>query len=211
MLKVGSPIIRDQQSVPVSVFRHIQRFALGALLLSLVFAGALLVLSYLVPERDIRVALTHSLQAATGTEPRIEGEARFTLFPRPGIRLDGVSFGDDGPSVFSAGSLQATIRLLPLVFGRVEIASLVFEHPRLLVEIGNDGAKLVGLPLRLPDNSLEPARPDIRIVNGTAELRGPGERSESLSALEWSFAWHGTDLTAKGSFQCETFRSPRLC
>jgi AsmA protein len=185
----------------VSVFRHIQRFALGALLLILVFAGTLFALPYLVPERDIRAALAHSLRAATGTEPRIEGEARFTLFPRPGIRLDGVRFGDDGPSVFSAGSLQATIRLLPLVFGRVEIASLVFEHPRLRVEIENDGLRLVGLPLRLPDNSLEPARPDIRIVDGTAELRSAGERSESLSALEWSFAWHGTDLTAKGSFQ----------
>ncbi len=185
----------------MSVFGRIQRLALGVLLPILVFAGALFALPYLVPERDIRAALTHSLQAATGADPRIEGEARFTLLPRPGIRLDGVRFGGAEASAFSAGSLQATIRLLPLLFGRVEIASLVFERPRLLVEIGNDGARLVGLPLRLPDNGAEPTRPDIRIVNGIAELRGTGGQSESLSALEWSFAWHGTDLAAKGSFQ----------
>ena len=185
----------------MSVFGRIQRLALGILLLILVFAGALFALPYLVPERDIRAALAHSLQAATGADPRIEGEARFTLLPRPGIRLDGVRFGGDEPSAFSAGSLQATIRLLPLLFGRVEIASLVFERPHLRVEIGNDGARLVGLPLRLPENGAEPARPDIRIVDGIAELRGGGGQSERLSALEWSFAWHGTDLTAKGSFQ----------
>jgi AsmA protein len=185
----------------VSVFRRIQRLAFGPLLLILIFAGVLFALPYFVPERDIRTALTQSLQAATGTDPRIEGEAHFTLLPRPAIRLDGVRFGGTEPSVFSAGSLRATIRLLPLIFGQVEIASLVFERPRLLVEIGNDGVRLVGLPLRLMDNSAEPARPDIRIVDGIAELRGAGGRSESLSALEWSFAWHGTDLAAKGSFQ----------
>jgi AsmA protein len=185
----------------VSVFRRIQRLALGALVLILVFASVLFALPYFVPERDIRTALTQSLQAATGTEPRIEGEAHFTLLPRPAIRLDGVRFGGAEPSAFSAGSLQATIRLLPLLFGRVEIASLVFERPRLLVEIGNDGVKLVGVPLRLKNNSAEPARPDIRIVDGIAELRGAGGRSESLSAVEWLLAWHGTDLAAKGSFQ----------
>lgn len=185
----------------MSVFGRIQRLALSILLLILVFAGTLFALPYLVPERDIRAALTHSLQAATGADPRIEGEARFTLLPRPGIRLDGVRFGGAEPSAFSAGSLQATIRLLPLLFGRVEIASLVFERPRLLVEIGSDGASLVGLPLRLPDNNVEPARPDIRIVDGIAKLRGTGGQNESLSALQWSFAWHGTDLAAKGSFQ----------
>ena len=185
----------------MSVFRRIQRLALGVLLLILVFAGALFVLPYLVPERDIRAALAHSLQAATGTDPHIEGEARFTLLPRPGLRLDGVRFGGTEPSVFSAGSLRATIRLLPLVFGRVEIASLVFEHPRFLIEIGDDGLRLVGLPLRLPDNNVGAARPDIRIVDGVAELRGTGGRSESLSAIEWSLAWRGTDLAAKGSFQ----------
>jgi AsmA protein len=185
----------------VSVFGRIQRLALGGLLLILVFAGALFALPYLVPERDIRAALAHSLQAATGADPRLEGEARFTLLPRPGIRLDGVRFGGAEPSVFSAGSLAATIRLLPLLFGRVEIASLVFERPRLLVEIGDDGMRLVGLPLRLSDNSAESARPNIRIVDGIAELRGSGGRSESLSALECSLAWRGTDLAAKGSFQ----------
>ncbi len=125
-----------------------------------------------MPERDIRTALTHALAAATGAEPRIEGEARFTFLPRPAIRLDGVHFGSAESSDFSAGSLQATVRLLPLLFGRVEIASLVFERPRLLVEIENNGAKLVGLPLRLPNDSGEPARPEIRIVDGSAELRG---------------------------------------
>jgi AsmA protein len=185
----------------VSVFRRIQRLALGVSLLILVCAGALFALPYFVPERDMRAALTQSLVAATGAEPRIEGEARFTLLPRPAIRLDGVRFGGAESTAFSSGSLQATIRPLALLFGRVEIASLVFERPRLLIEIGNEGAKFVGLPLRLPGDGTESAPPNIRIVDGTAELRGAGGRSESLTALDWSFAWHGTELAAKGSFQ----------
>src|SRR5258708_6555019 len=162
VLKVRAPITFDQAKPPVSVFRRIQRLAFGALLLTLIFAGALFALPYFVPERDIRTALTQALVTATGSEPRIEGGVYFTLLPRPAIRLDGVRFGGAESSDFSAGSLAATIRLLPLILGRVEIASLVFERPRLLVEIGNDGVRLAGLPLRLTDNSGEPARPNIR-------------------------------------------------
>src|SRR5258708_36152556 len=151
MLKVRAPITFDQAKPPVSVFRRIQRLAFGALLLTLIFAGALFALPYFVPERDIRTALTQALVAATGTEPRIEGGAHFTLLPRPAIRLDGVRFGGAESSGFSAGALHATIRVLPLIFGRVGIASLRFERPHLLVEIGKDGGELVRLPLRLAD------------------------------------------------------------
>ena len=70
MLKVWSPITFDQARPPVRVFRRIQRLALGVVLLILVFAGALFALPYLVPERDIRAALVHSLQAATGADPQ---------------------------------------------------------------------------------------------------------------------------------------------
>ena len=184
----------------MSVFRRIQRLALGTSLLLLLFAAGLFALPYFVPERDIREALTRSLVSAAGVEPRIKGEPRFSLLPRPSIRLDGIHFGEGEPGGFSSGSVQATIRVLPLLFGQVEIASLVFERPRVPVEIGNDGIRLVGVPLQLPAGAADSARPEIRIVDGIAELRG-NERSEPLSAIDGSFVWQGTDLTAKGSFR----------
>ena len=200
MLESSLPITPEQAKRAVSVFRRIQRLALVVLSLLVVFAGILFALPYFVPERDARAALTRSLQTLTGADPRIEGEARFSLLPRPVIRLDGVRFGGE-PRGFSAGSLHATIRLFPLLFGRVEIASLVFERPRLLVEIGADGVKIGGLPLHLSDDEAQSARPAIRIVDGIAELRGEGGRGESLGAIEASFAWQSGGLAAKGSFQ----------
>ena len=184
----------------MSVFRRILRLALGVVSLLVVFAGILFALPYFVPERDIRAALAHSLQAVTGSEPRI-GEAHFSLLPRPAIRLDGIRFEGAETGGFSAGLLLATIRPAPLLFGHVEIASLVFERPRLLVEIGTDGVKLAGLPLRLSEDETEPSRPTVKIVDGTVEWRGAEGHSETLSALDGSLFWRDGELTAKASFQ----------
>ncbi|HLL27018.1 MAG TPA: AsmA family protein [Xanthobacteraceae bacterium] len=184
----------------MSVFGRIKRSAPGVLLLALILAGALFALPLFVPESAIRAALEQSLNAATGAHPRIEGRAHFSLLPRPAIGLESIRFdGAEAPD-FSAGSLRATIRLLPLVFGRVEIDSLIFERPKLLIEIGDDGARLIGLPLQAGGSPVE-SRPDIKIVDGSAEVRSAGGRSETLSALEWSLVWHDSGIAARGSFQ----------
>jgi AsmA protein len=178
-----------------------QRITVGALVAVFLLAGGLVVLPYFVSEHQIRAAVTRSLVAATGVEPQIAGEARLAMLPRPAIRLNDVRLGDGRRPGFSAGTLQATVRILPLLLGRVEVASLTFERPRLSIEIGGDGAAIVGLPLRSPANSTEnPDRPELRIVDGIVELSfTEAERRETFSAVEASLAWTDSSLTATGS------------
>ncbi len=179
-----------------------QRTAIGALIVVFLFAGGLVVLPYFVSQHRIHAAVTRSLLATTGVEPRIAGEARLALLPRPAIRLEDVRLDDGTRPGFSAGSLQATVRILPLLLGRVEIASFTFERPRLSIEIGADGAMVVGLPLRSPAAGSEaPDQPELRIVGGTVELSlANAERIEIFSAVEAALAWSGSSLTATGSF-----------
>ncbi len=65
-------------------------FATVALVTALLF-----VLPYfLVSERQVREEVARSILAATGVSPRIEGEVKLTLLPRPAIQLSGVEFED---------------------------------------------------------------------------------------------------------------------
>ncbi len=180
-----------------------QRSAIGALFAVLLFVGGLLAVPYFVPEQEIRTAVTRSLVAATGIEPRIEGSVYFTVLPRPAMRYEDIYFEGNKPTDISAGSLQARVKLLPLLFGRIEIASLVFERPHLNVEIGSTGAMVLGLPLRSPTIAAEiTGFPEISIVNGIIDLHGEGsERVDRLTEVQAALAWSGPSLTTTGSFR----------
>jgi AsmA protein len=187
----------------VNVFIRMQRFAVGALFAVLLFVGGLLTIPYFVPEQEIRAAVARSLVAATGVEPRIEGSIYFTLLPRPAMRFEDIHFEGNKRTDISAGSLQARVKLLPLLFGRVKIASLVFERSHLNIEIGSGGTKILGLPLRSPSIAEESASfPEISIVNGIIDFHAEGsERVDRLTNVEASLAWSGPSLTATGSFR----------
>jgi AsmA protein len=177
------------------------RLAIGALVAVLLAVAGLAALPYLVPEHEFRAAVMRSLQSATGITPRIGSLARLSMLPRPAIRLNDVRLDDGERTGFSAGSLHATVRFLPLLAGKVEIGSFTFEHPRLAIELHGDRASVIGLPLRPPTREQATGMPEIRIVDGTLELHLEGsERIETLSAVEGSLAWSGTSLTATGSF-----------
>lgn len=187
----------------VNVFTRMQRSAVGALFAVLFFVGGLLAVPYFVPEQEIRMAVTRSLVAATGIEPRIAGPVYFTILPRPAMRFEDIYFEGNKRTDISAGSLQARVKLLPLLFGRVEIGSLVFERSHLNIEIGASGTKVLGLPLRSPAIAGEiTGFPEISIVNGIVDFHTEGsERIDRLADVGASLAWSGSSLTATGSFR----------
>lgn len=183
------------------VLSRMQRTA--AIILAAIFllAAGLVALPYFVSEQQVRAAVTRSLVAATGVEPKIDGEVRLALLPQPMIRLEDVRLDDGTRPGLTAGSLRATVRLLPLLVGQVDIATLTFEHPRLVIEIGADGALIAGLPLRRPGSD-DAVLPELRIVNGTVELKlTTADRVETFSAVDASLAWSGSTITATGSFR----------
>jgi AsmA protein len=176
-----------------------QRLAVVAGIAAVVAVAGLAALPYLVSKDKIRAAVTRAFVAATGVTPRLDGEARLVMLPRPAVRLQDVGLDGALPG-FSAGSVYATVRLLPLLAGTVEIGSITFERPRLAIGIHADRAFVLGLPLRAPRDK-ETELPEIRIVDGTLDLNFDSSgRVETLSGLDAALAWSGSGIAASGTF-----------
>lgn len=190
-----------------SVWFLYKRIGLGLVAALFLLAGTLFVLPNFVSEQSVRNAVSRSLIAATGIVPRIEGGAQLSVFPRPAIRLESVKLDHGAAPGFSAGSVVATVRLLPLLAGDVQVSSLTFERPHFSIESRESGFVILGLPLRAPSagNRDDISPPELRIVNGQVELRGINpDRAELFSGVDASIAWIGTGVTAAGQFMWQS-------
>jgi AsmA protein len=186
----------------LSVSNRLKRLTLGALGTVVLVAGVLVIAPYLVSESAARRAAIEELRNATGVEPQINGNVRLVLLPTPAVRIEDIRLDDRVRPAFTAEALQATVRLLPLLFGDVEVASLTFDRANLTVDIGNDGAVQVGLPLRQRSAKETAEQPEIRFIGGTVHIRSAdAERVGPLEAVDAALAWSGAGLTATGSFR----------
>ena len=108
---------------------------LGILLAALVAAGvaALVAISLVIPAEDVRNAIKAEIRAVTGFEPMIRGDASVSLFPWGTVSFADVSLGDDGSGgrALAAERVTARLRLLPLLFGRIEAADLWLLRPKI--------------------------------------------------------------------------------
>ena len=176
------------------------RMATGALGAVVFVAGVLIITPYFVSEQEARGAVMHALRDATGVEPHIDGPVSFALLPTPALRIDSVRLDDGVRPPFTAAAMKATVRLLPLLYGQVEIASLTFEYANLSIDVAADGGILVGMPLQQRPAQQED-RPEIRFIDGTVLFRTEGSnRIDVLSAVDAALAWSGAGVTATGSF-----------
>lgn len=190
----------------VNIVTRIKRISVAALFAALAYFCVLLALPYFVPQDEIREAVTGSLRAATGATPEV-GEAHFSVLPRPAVRFDNIRFAGSDRNTLSAGSLRATVRLMPLLFGRVELASLAFEEPHLNIEIGPNGVRLLGLPASPPTRQTV-SLPEIKIVDGRVDLRSPdSSKVESLWGVNATLTWPGKGVSTTASFRWRGLQS----
>ena len=181
---------------------RLKRLTGGALAIVAIAAGGLFVAPYFVSDQEARLAAIRALRSATGVEPQIAGAVNFTLLPVPAVQIDEIRLEDGKRPAFLADRLRASVRLLPLLYGRVEIASLTFEHARLTVDVTDGGAIVVGLPLRRTGAKEAAELPEIRFVNGTVLFKdGDADRAEPLAHVDAALAWSGAGVTATGSFR----------
>ena len=187
-------------SAIVSVTIRLRHMIAGASAVVVVLAGGLLGAPLFVSEEAARLAAVAALRNATGVEPRIDGPVSLTLLPRPALRLETIRLDDGKRPVFTAAALQANVEVMPLLSGEVRVGSLVLEQPLLTVEVGEDGAMLVGMPLRPRTANDPPMQPEICFVDGTVHFRTAStDRLEPLTAVDAALAWSGSGLTATGS------------
>jgi len=175
----------------------------GILVAALVAAGvaALVAISLLIPAETVRNAIKAEIRAVTGFEPLIRGEASVSLFPWGTVSFDEVSLGHQGSDErpLTAERVTARLRLLPLLFGRIEAADLWLLRPKISIRFAPEvGSNWSGVAEALT-GALKPAATladpsmsfsEIRIADGTIEIRDDARGVlENLSNVEMSLAW----------------------
>ncbi|MEE2929220.1 MAG: AsmA family protein, partial [Pseudomonadota bacterium] len=114
---------------------------LGALLAILLAVVA--VVPFLIPSSVYKAQIESAATNALGRQVVLNGEASLSIFPVIAARVDGVEvanpegFTDD--LMVDAGSLRASVKLLPLLSSRVEIAQITLEDATISLERLADG------------------------------------------------------------------------
>src|ERR1700738_5362070 len=98
--------------------------AIAALVAAIVLA--LTAISFLIPAESVRGAIKAEIEAVTGLTPTIQGATSVLLFPWGAVSFEHVTLGGDRGSEppLVAERLTARLRLIPLLFGRIEAADL---------------------------------------------------------------------------------------
>ena len=115
----------------------------AATLLAAVALFALLIV--LLPRQTLKTRIGEQIAAWTGRDVSLRGEPTFSFFPALSVTLNDVRVS--GPAdmsdaeIVSMDRLTGTIRLLPLIVGRVEIGSFTMERPLIRLVRDEEGAR----------------------------------------------------------------------
>src|SRR5690348_1512979 len=170
---------------------------LGLILLAVV-AGGMLVLTtagYLISADSVRQQVVAQIRAVTGLDPVLRGKASVALFPTGSVSFADVVLGDAQQPALVAERLTARLRFFPLLFGRVEIADVSLDRPKIAVELEPNGrSNWSGLIEALTRSQSSAHRPaafsEMRIDDGTVVIEDKASKvSETLSGVEFSLAW----------------------
>src|SRR5690606_14417586 len=124
-----------------------RRVVLLIALLSLAVLGAAAAPWTLTGNR-LPAAVAEHLQDQYGLMARAGGRSTFALLPTPRVKFENVSiaFPQDAATVEGA-TLRGDLRLLPLLFGRIELSEISLSDARIAVSHGRlrdlDWARLV--------------------------------------------------------------------
>ena len=174
-------------------------FAVAAVLL--VGVGALALMSFLISTDRVRDAVKAEIRDVTGLDLTLRGEAAVSLFPTGIVSFANVALGDDSTRApaLAAKRLTARLRLIPLFVGRIEIADVALEQPRIDITLGPDGrsnwsglmvslARALGPKANRADR--ETSFSEIRVRDGIIVLRdSAGVVVETLTGVDLALAW----------------------
>lgn len=152
----------------------------------------------LIPADRVREAVQAEIRAVTGLEPVLRGNVSVSLFPSGAVSFDDVVLGDNstGQTALSADTLTARLRFFPLLTGRIEIADVALQRPRISVSFDAQGrsnwSPLIATLARAlkPDPARLSSFAEIRVTDGTVVLRdAQHDLDERLNDIELSLAW----------------------
>jgi AsmA protein len=163
--------------------------------------GALASMSLLISDERVRESAKAEIRNVTGLDLTLRGSSTISLFPTGSVSFSDVVLGEDGARepALSADRLTARLRLLPLFIGRIEIADVALDRPRINMTFGAEGrsnwsglmaslARALGPKANRADQ--EASFSEIRVRGGTITLTDSVHGvSETLSDADLALAW----------------------
>jgi hypothetical protein len=122
-----------------------RRLWIAAAVVGLLFGAVLAAALVFVRPDDLRPLLETSLEDALGRDVSL-GKLELSLLPLPAVRVDGVRIAgtsEKAPPFAEVESVRIRLALLPLLVGRIGLASLDLERPRLSVPLDRRGRPIL--------------------------------------------------------------------
>jgi AsmA protein len=182
----------------VTASTGLKRLVLAVALVVAAGFAVLVAAVVLIPADRVREAVQAEIRAVTGLEPMLRGNVSVSLFPSGAVSFDDVVLGDNrtGQTALSADLLTARLRFFPLLTGRIEIADVTLERPRIAVTFDADGRSNWSPLIATLAQALKPnpgrlsSFAEIRVAGGSVVLRdAQHDLDERIDDVELSLAW----------------------
>jgi len=145
------------------------------------------------------------IRSTTGFRLTSSGRARFSLMPTPHIEMTDLRLARaDGAPVLEAALLEGDVRLLPLIVGRLELASVTLTQPKMTIDLDAGPVpadSTIGRALNGAAQSEAGARlGTVTFIDGTALLKTaalarPPRLDEINVTIDWPDIWSPSTLT----------------
>lgn len=157
--------------------------------LVLIVVALAVALPFIIPADAYKPRIVALVKSQTGRDLTINGDISFAFFPQLALKVNDVRFSNApwgrDPDMATMKELRATLKIMPLFRGEVEIGSFVLVDPVIHLEVSRDGTpnwqfapqKTVAAPETNPADknagsggrTIKQVRlGDISIANGTA-------------------------------------------
>ena len=111
--------------------------------LLLVIVAVIIVVPMLIPMETYKGKVTELVKAQTGRDLRIDGDIGLSFFPNIAVSIGDVGFSNAkwarDAEMASMKEMRASLKLVPLFSGNVEIDSFVLVDPIIHLEVRKDG------------------------------------------------------------------------
>jgi AsmA protein len=197
-----------------------------------VLVAAVVIIPMLIPSDAYRVQIEKAATEALGREVKVTGKIGVSIFPRIEARAEGATIANpegfgDAPFA-SMKQLRAAVKLIPLIFRKVEIDEFVLVDPNIgLINLA-DGTnnwtfKIAGSepkPDQKPGAEFSGSLGDVRIINGSVsyddritkmlQTLSKLELKADMKALDKPFSINASGLANQLPFKLNTrIENPR--
>lgn len=106
------------------------------ILVGLFLAGCMLVLLawLFIDSDDFKSDLEKTVSQALGMKAEVQGSSRVLLWPEPGLQFEDFRISKGDSEWLKASALEVRIRIMPMIRGQLELASLDLLEPTLRLE-----------------------------------------------------------------------------